>query len=117
MLKKPGYLIVDHRASPGLPEELAQRAGYDPLLCREGRTFEADTQTCSHCKTVVVMNPERVRARAHCWQCNHYICDSCAFKMTLSGYVHVPFAKLVDVAKDCEVRGVEFDPLSVLKRK
>jgi hypothetical protein len=114
MLRKPGYLIVDHRASPGIPAGLARRAGYDPLLCSEGKTFEADTQTCSHCKVVVVMNPDRVRARAHCVYCNHYVCDLCAIKMKEPEYRHVPFEKLVNIAKDCEAKGVEFDPKKVL---
>ena len=101
---------MDHRASPGLPAELALKAGYDPFQCREGKTFEADTQTCSHCKNVVIMNPERERARGHCVYCNHYICDTCAGAMRHPDYVHIPFAKLVDIAKDCEAKGVEFNP-------
>jgi hypothetical protein len=115
MLKKPGYLIVDHRASPGIPEELAVRAGYDPFLCREGKTFEADTQTCSHCKNVVIMNPERIRARGHCVYCNHYICDVCTGAMKDPDYKHVPFEKLVDIAKDCEAKGTAFDPMRILR--
>src|SRR5437879_3910157 len=112
MLRKPGYLIIDHRASPGLPEEVAQKAGYDPFLCREGKTFEADTQTCSHCKTVVIMNPERVRSRTKCFKCgNHYVCDFCAADMLRPDYVHTPFEKLVDMAKDCEAKGIVFDPM------
>lgn len=117
VLKKPGYLIVDHRASPGISPELALRAGYDPLMCREGKTFEADTQTCSHCKTAVVMNPERTRARNSCVYCgNHYVCDGCAWEMRQPGYVHVSFEKLVDIAKDCEAKGLEFDPMKILRR-
>lgn len=115
MLRKPGYLIIDHRASPGLPEDVAQKAGYDPLFCREGKTFEADTQTCSHCKVVVIMNPERVRTRGHCVKCNHYVCDTCTAAMLHPDYIHTPFEKLVDVAKDCEAKGVAFDPMRVLR--
>lgn len=94
---KEGYLIVDHRASPGLSERLAQRAGYNPFLCREGRVFEAATLTCSHCKTVQIMNPERTRARGFCPKCNHYICDSCTAAMRAPDYVHTPFDRLVDL--------------------
>jgi hypothetical protein len=115
MLRKPGYLLVDHRASPGLPEDVAVRAGYDPFCCREGHTFEADTQTCSHCKAVVVMNQERIRTRGHCVYCNHYVCDICTMRMQQPGYVHVPFEKLVDIAKDCEATGKAFEPMKILR--
>lgn len=115
MLRKPGYLIIDHRASPGLSAEIAQKAGYDPFLCGEGKTFEADTQTCSHCKLVVIMNPERIRTRGHCVYCNHYVCDQCTAAMLHPDYVHTPFAKLVDVAKDCEAKGLVFNPMRVLR--
>ena len=59
-----GYLIIDHRASPGMP-------GLPPLL-------EAPTYTCRHCQRIVVMNPDRKRERAFCRGCNHRICDPCA---------------------------------------
>lgn len=100
MTKQMGHLMVDHRASPGLPEDIARWAGYDPKLCREGKVFEADTMTCSHCKCAVVKNPLRVRSRALCMECNnregHYICDGCDFARTQPGYIHTPFEKIID---------------------
>lgn len=96
-MKQMGELIVDHRASPGLPEEIARQAGYDPKLCREGKIYEAATLTCSHCKGTVVKNIFRVRDRHYCAKCSgHYICDGCAFEMTLPDYVHTPFEKVVE---------------------
>jgi hypothetical protein len=97
MAKQQGYLLVDHQASPGLPEDVALAAGYDPLMCREGKRFEADTLTCSHCKCAVVKNPLRTRERAHCFKCNHYVCDICAFKATMPDYTHTPFDKVIEV--------------------
>lgn len=47
-----GFLLIDHRASPGVPEEIALAAGMDPKHCGEGKLFEAPTLTCSHCKGV-----------------------------------------------------------------
>lgn len=100
MAKQMGYLFVDHRASPGLPEDVARQAGYDPLLCREGKIFEADTLTCAHCKGVVVKNPFRTRDRNYCTRCSgHYICDGCAYLAAKSDYVHVPFEKIVEEVK------------------
>jgi hypothetical protein len=111
-----GYLFIDHRASPGLSEEVAKKAGYDPFLCREGKVFEAATKACRHCRSVVIMNPERKRVRNYCVKCsNGYICDLCAEAMRQPGYVHAPFEKLVDIAKDCEAKGVTFNPTKILR--
>lgn len=92
--------MVDHRASPGLPENIARLAGYDPKLCGEGQLYEADTVTCSHCKAVVVLNPMRTRERAKCFECDnkegHYICDGCDFLRRQPDYVHAPFTKFID---------------------
>ena len=41
----------------------------------ENSVFEADTLTCSHCGTIVVLNKERKRARNWCRHCNCYVCD------------------------------------------
>lgn len=95
--KVGGYLLVDHSASPGLPEDIARASGYDPKLCTEGKVFEADTLTCSHCKCAVVKNPLRTRARHFCQKCaGHFICDGCAYLSTLPEYVHTPFDKVID---------------------
>ena len=93
-----GYLMVDHRASPGLPDDVALAAGYDPTLCREGKVYEAASLTCAHCKVVVIKNPGRTRERANCPKCgHHYICDICAIRMDLPDYSHLPYDKLVDL--------------------
>lgn len=93
-----GYLMVDHSASSGLPEDVALASGYDPSLCREGKKFETDTLTCAHCKVVVVKNPLRIRARADCPKCgHHYICDICDYRTTLADYSHLPYDKFVDL--------------------
>lgn len=95
-MKQMGYLMVDHRASPGLTAQEALAAGYDPRLSGEGKVYEADTMTCAHCKNVVVKNPFRTRDRPYCYQCDHYICDICAINAKTSD-VHMPFAKLIDL--------------------
>lgn len=96
-MKEHGYLMVDHRASPGIPEDIARQVGYDPRLAGEGKLFEASTLTCSHCKCAVVKNPLRTRERHNCMKCGgHYICDGCAFQATLPDYTHTPFDKFVD---------------------
>lgn len=98
---REGYLLVDHQASPGLPEDIARLVGYDPALCGEGKRFEAATLTCSHCKCAVVKNPLRTRERHQCHKCGpHYVCDLCAFRMSLPDYDHTPFDKIIDLTLD-----------------
>lgn len=39
------------------------------------KTVQVPTMTCRHCNVVVVLNPERRRARSWCRKCDAYICD------------------------------------------
>lgn len=54
--RQEGFLLSDNRASGG---SLVERA----------------TITCHHCQRIVVLNPDRTRARGYCPKCNGYICD------------------------------------------
>lgn len=91
-----GYVMVDHRNSPGVPEAQIRQAGLPGMLVDAGRSvlFEAPTVTCSHCQQVFMVNPDRQRERGYCWKCDHYICDLCAVAM-LTGEC-TPFARLAD---------------------
>lgn len=98
--KSMGYLMVDHRASPGLPEDIARKVGYDPKLAGEGKVYEADTMRCSHCAGHVAKNPLRTRERHSCLKCGgNYICDGCAYLASLPDYVHTPMSKQIDNVK------------------
>lgn len=116
MAQRTGYLMVDHRFSPGLPEDVARASGYDPKFCGEGKLFEADTLTCAHCKNTWVKNPLRTRERPKCHKCNyHYICDGCAVAMNDPLYSHLPYERLVDLTLDHAAKGVVLGtPLDVL---
>lgn len=80
-----GYVLIDHRASPGTEE------------VPEGTVLEAATLHCAHCNTVTIKNPNRIRARASCLQCgNRYVCDNCALEMKMPDYIHNPYNKKLD---------------------
>lgn len=96
-----GYLVIDHRASPGIPEAIARSIGLDPKLCGEGKIMEAATLSCSHCRGVAIMNPLRTRERHYCPKCNHYICDGCAVVMAMPNYMHLSFEERKDKAFNC----------------
>jgi hypothetical protein len=109
-MKREGYVIIDHTNSPGLPAEIAIRNGLDPKYTGAGKKYEAATQTCNHCKGVVLINKLRTRPRAHCPKCNGYICDGCAYETTLPLYVHTPFEKKIDIALAGQANLLEFLP-------
>lgn len=94
-----GYLLVDHRNSPGLSEEDAHRMGYLPDQVREGKIYETSTIGCPHCGCVVVKNPYRVRARGHCIQCDKYICDACDYARSRPDYVHRTIDQICDLLR------------------
>ncbi len=71
-----GLLIIDHRASPGVPDDWMPNAKDMPPRSGQG-LFEVPTYTCNHCPQVVVMNPLRRRPRGYCRKCDSYICDRC----------------------------------------
>ena len=84
-----GYLIVDHRAGLGN---------------KPGGVVESATITCSHCCAVVVLNPDRSRARGFCPKCDHYVCDTCEAIRVAKGGECVPFAKIMDDVCEAAVR-------------
>ena len=84
-----GYLTIDHRASPGLPGS---------KLCGEGKFFEADTRTCSHCSFPVIMNPDRTRSRFTCPKCDAYCCDNCATTFRLNDVCR-PMKQVIEEVK------------------
>ena len=91
-----GYLMVDHRGSPGLTPTEAIQLGYHPSQVGEGQLFETKTNHCNHCGTVVIMNPLRMRERSYCSACDKYICDNCGVEMRLPDYVHKTYTQYLD---------------------
>lgn len=99
MKTREGYLMIDHRASPGIPEDIAVQLGMDPKLVAGGKLLEVGTLTCAHCKGVLRKNPFRIRERFFCAKCGgHYICDGCAAEASLPTYSHRSFDKIADMA-------------------
>ncbi len=99
-----GYVMVDHRASPGIPEPQARRMGLDPNLFGEGKLFEGASLGCPHCGGSVILNPMRTRERNNCRKCNVYICDLCAIEAAKPDYVHRTFREVVDMVQSGRYR-------------
>lgn len=105
MAQRTGFLYIDHRASPGIPEEMAQAVGLDPKFFCEGGVFEADTLTCAHCKGVQIKNPDRTRERGSCQKCSgKYLCDGCWASTRDPDYVHVQYEQARDTTLELGAR-------------
>ncbi len=104
---KEGYLLIDHRNSPGVPAEVARKFGFDPRFMGEGSIMEAPTLTCAHCKGSVVLNPERLRKREYCSKCDDYMCDGCHALTQLPDYIHAPYMQISDLLLNDAEKGTD----------
>ncbi len=87
-----GVLIVDHRFTPGMPDQAMPKDA--PRNSGKG-LYETPTFTCNHCPHIVVMNPLRTRERAYCRKCDHYICDRCGGILAATG-ICKPYKAVLD---------------------
>jgi len=71
-----GWMFIDNRNSPGVEDEALVKLGY-PVGAGHG-LFESATYTCSHCNSVVVIEPKRTRERGFCRGCGQRLCDACS---------------------------------------
>lgn len=106
-----GYLVIDHRFSPGVPEEVARRSGFDPALLREGKLLEADTFQCKHCLGTVVKHKMRVRPRGYCPSCDGHLCDPCEAQRAVPGYQHRAGAAVSDAILESSATGNSLEAL------
>lgn len=96
--RREGYLLIDHKFSPGItPEQAAHAAAISgravPVVGKD-TLWESATVTCLHCNAVVILNPNRTRPRHYCAKCDGYICDGC--DALAAQYGCRPFEKLLD---------------------
>ena len=75
---REGYVLIDHRNSPGISREFIARSGIDAPAVAGGTAFESAIAVCNHCHSDVILNPDRSRPREWCPRCDSYICDTCA---------------------------------------
>ncbi len=90
-----GYLLHDNRVAGGV-------------------MLEAPTYTCSHCQTVVVLNPLRNRERAWCSSCVHKICDTCGAARGSNGGRCTTFKEIIDQVQNTADRGLPVDYRALL---
>ncbi len=100
-----GEILIDHRASPGLGAEDATWMGVAPKAVAKGQVFEAPIISCAHCMAMVVVNPDRQRAREQCQKCDKYVCDECYGEMHITLECRSVERRLDQVKEEVE-RGV-----------
>lgn len=102
-----GWLIIDHRNSPGIPESMAPQVAAAGGIPVAGNTvLELDTWTCAHCSAIVLKNPDRVRPREVCRKCMSVVCDKCILWCE-------PFAKVAEAIVEGKLHKVANSPLLV----
>lgn len=95
-----GELVIDHRASPGIPAAMAAACGLPPQHMGEGKLFETATLYCHHCGGIQLKNVNRTRPRYSCFECGiKYVCDVCAAAAALPGYVHRSIEQISDMVR------------------
>lgn len=94
-------MLIDHSNSPGISDDVARKAGY-PVGAGHGM-FEAPTITCSHCQTVLIVNPLRTRDRGYCGKCDHYVCDGCGAALKAGGECKT-IGQLMDEVQEKEIK-------------
>lgn len=99
-----GYLEIDHRESPGITPELAAKVGRGTIPVPAGQIFKAATFNCSHCETLVVINPKRIRARGYCPKCDHDVCDFCEGERIRTGVCR-PMKQIIEEFQEAAVKG------------
>ncbi len=81
--KHGGELTIDHSNSPGIPPDLAAKWRAQGIPVAEaGEKLEMATFACSHCNSIVLLNPARKRPREVCRKCMHVVCDRCVDNCT-----------------------------------
>ena len=102
-----GYLIIDHRNSPGIPEAMApQVAALGGIPVPGNTAVEVDTWTCAHCHAIVLKRPERTREREVCRKCMKVVCDN-------HNLWCEPFEQLADAIQDGKFHALPTSPLLV----
>jgi len=108
-----GYMVIDHRGTDGLPEDILAMVGL-PRGAGRGM-FEVATIYCVHCGGHTIKNPERLRPRGFCKKCNHYICDPCEAAKLAPDYVHRTIEELTILVQggDYEIVGSSSAPVLI----
>lgn len=80
-----GYVLIDHRNSPGISQEFVAANKLDAPAVGAGQVFESAISVCHCCGGDVILNPLRTRDREWCRQHDAYLCDNCSLLRKVNG--------------------------------
>lgn len=80
-----GYLLIDHRNSPGITPEFIRDHKLDAPAVGAGKVLETALTVCHCCGGDVILNPNRSRPREWCMKHDAYMCDNCAMLRKITG--------------------------------
>lgn len=104
-----GYMIIDHRNSPGVTQEMFPNLPKEEIV-GPGQVLEAGMICCRHCQRVLMVNPLRTRQRGYCPKCDHYICDLCESVKVQTGECH-DIQKVYDNLQEDSARNLNLTEL------
>lgn len=99
-----GYVLIDHRNSPGITPEFVRDNRLDAPVVGAGQTFESAMVVCHVCGGDVILNPLRTRDRHWCYAHDAYTCDHCTTAVRARGRC-VPLKQIMAEAFEQIVRG------------
>ena len=80
-----GYLLIDHRDSPGISHEFLAKNNLGGPAVGAGKVYETAVWVCHGCQADIILNPKRTRPREWCMEHDSYLCDGCALTRKLTG--------------------------------
>lgn len=108
-----GEMLIDHRASPGVPAEVMVAQGLPPDAGKKDSVWESATVTCNHCEVQVILNPDRSRPKGFCPHCSHYLCDNCEADRFL-GKPCYPFKARISDLQEMADKGITDSHQSII---
>jgi hypothetical protein len=106
-----GYMLIDHRNSPGLPDDLPPIPGLQSVRAPKGVIVEMAIVVCRHCQVEIIKDPQRTRPRGYCPGCDHYICDRCEGVRIMAGGGCQTIEKLINRLQEQYARNLNITEL------
>ena len=100
-----GWLMLDHRDSPGFSEAEMRKANPRLKPTAGKGLYETNVVHCRHCQKGLIVHPLLMADLPYCHLCDAYICESCKVTMAASGQ-HMPFDKLADLIQERTLKGL-----------
>lgn len=93
---REGYLLIDHRNSPGITPEYLMVNHIGGPAVGAGVTYESAVCGCHGCQGDIILNPNRTRERPWCMKHDAYLCDNCDARRAAAGGECKPLTQMME---------------------